>query len=305
MHDAEAAERALRHEKEVCREAARKWANSLVHMRVKNWTVAEVDRKLKGKNLVTGADSQLRNLNEQLDALVDGYGYDDLKCPKSTSDLCCEGCGHTRMNHVAHLTVHVKWALGKAWGVWGSRGQNKPKEPPAPTLTVKKPPVLDESGDWRTAHPLDDKIRAVVERAKELVVKKVVEADVLMLADHALPKMDGTLVGKDIQYTFLVAFNESDKRRRKFTYYGTVLAVDQHAYNKGKKVTSAVVRWHEKGEPIEPVFLSELLHCELAEEHGWSVMHDGDKSDPREAADEQEKQYEEKKLQADFFLYKQ
>ena len=74
MHDAEAAERALRHEKEVCREAARKWANSLVHMRVKNWTVAEVDRKLKGKNLVTGADSQLRNLNEQLDALVDGYG---------------------------------------------------------------------------------------------------------------------------------------------------------------------------------------------------------------------------------------
>jgi hypothetical protein len=29
-------------------------------------------------------------------------------------------------------------------------------------------------------------------------------------------------------------------------------------------------------------------------------MHDGDKSDPREAADEQEKNNEEKKLQADF-----
>ena len=268
-------------------------------------------KKLKDKNLVTGPESQLSHLTEQMESLVDGHGYGHLNWVRSTSEKCCEGCGVSRVNKVTHLISHLKWSLGevekpvKQGGKgWGKSHANKPTEPPPPPLAVKKPPVLDGDGDWQTCHPLDPKIRAVKEQAKKMVSDGTVLSDYTRLGDVVMPALDVTLVGKDIEYTFLVSFDPKQTRRRKFTYYGTVLSVDVHAKTKGgKDMVSVRVRWHEKGEPIEPVFLNPGMHCELGCEHGWAAVDDGDCSDPREQDDQLHAKAKQRKLDHDCLAF--
>ena len=99
-------------------------------------------------------------------------------------------------------------------------------------------------------------------------------------------------------------FDPKQTRRRKFTYYGTVLSVDVHAKTKGgKDMVSVRVRWHEKGEPIEPVFLNPGMHCELGCEHGWAAVDDGDCSDPREQDDQLHAKAKQRKLDHDCLAF--
>jgi len=315
-HDAAAAERANRAEDARCEEAAQIYADRLQLWGGELWRAGDIDRKLKGKLVCTGRDSQMELLQEQMNILTIGYGWGkelgkdhemNLQCPKSIGQgKFCSICKDDGAHYVSHLKKHLKHVMQNQVKRWRLKnGKQRPEKPPPPHICVHKMPVLDEDAG---GDPMVPYVRKVEARAQALVESGKVKAAIARLSEMTLPEMDAELVGRDIEITERVTDpkGQGKKRSQLYTYYATIQSIKSNDLKPKTKhrgcrqhipMASAVVKYHYEGEPTGRVWLDPELYWDTSREGGWCMVDDGDDGMPGFAVEQTITEFHQKQVE--------
>ena len=210
--------------------------------RLKRWVANETSKELNGLPL----QQKLAQLEEQITIILvgGGFGSDPALKFKKTGVHCCDYCGAELKDKVKHATVHLKKLIKLV------AKQGWPKEAPAPVITLTPPPILNKD---QSENPVYKAIVMLQQRAVALVTTGRVEADIIALKDFKMPDVDASLVGRVMNYWFMVT-KPGRKQARKYAYTGIIKeAITRVETVRGEEVTvmTAICEWTEAGDGME------------------------------------------------------
>jgi hypothetical protein len=272
-HDRAATARRLRSLEEVIQSKAKDCANAKEYWKCKRFDGKGALKKELGKFSFKYEKQEV--MMNQMDIITVGGDFGDLKFERGKKGEHCVVCGHANDNEFAHRVAH----LTKCYKLIGKRG-GWPKSPPRPNIVCKKlPPIGDVSEQTAGHHPVYRFIRRVEEVAAQRVDKGLVKADVRMVTEVEMPAIDASVVGRRIEYIFIVPVKIKSSGRlqnQSWCYRGTIQSVEQPQVGKrrGRKVPSVVVEWDEEEEgedKLSAVLLEPEDWCQKRRD-GWAVL---------------------------------
>ena len=268
MHDKNVYARAMRAVSKLCHEAAVQYANAIVYHRLKRWKKSDIDGELVGLR----KPQQLAQLMEQIDIILIGGGFniDPARVFKQKGVNCCGYCGESYTDKVKHAVNHLKKLIGLV------AREGWPSEAPHPTITLIPPPILNRD---QSKNPVYAAIVLLQKKAVALVLSGKVEADIVVLKECKMPKVNASLVGCVMNYTFMIK-EPGQRNSKKKTYTGIIkqaVTRVETARRTEVEVMTAVVEWTEAGDGMDAgehasgVILLSSKYGKCDERDGWFV----------------------------------